>query len=214
MNNIPADLRQYVETEIIPRYDGFDSGHRRNHVEGVIASSLRLARAQGLNETMAYVIAACHDIGLAFGREHHHTDSARLMRADANLRRWFTEDEVNMMADAAEDHRASAGHAPRTLYGCVVADADHDDDPATVVRRTIQYSLNNYPSMTPAEHRRRCYDHLQEKYAEGGYLHFWLADAQSLPNLCELRRIMADADCLDRLYDRLWDEETRHQTDI
>lgn len=207
MNDIPTDLRRYIEDEIIPRYDGFDAGHRRDHVEMVIANCLWLSSVYQLNAAMAYTIAACHDIGLVNGREHHHINSARLMRADANLRRWFTVDEVNMMADAAEDHRASAGHEPRTLYGCVVADADHISDPDTVIRRTIQYGLEYYPQLSPAQHRLRCYDHLQEKYAEGGYMHLWLPESSQLPHLSSLRRLMACQSELDVVYERLWHEE-------
>lgn len=36
MDRIAKSLRQYIEAEIIPRYDTFDKAHRRDHVETVI----------------------------------------------------------------------------------------------------------------------------------------------------------------------------------
>ena len=77
-----------------------------------------------VNQCILLVAAAYHDLGLAFGRDEHHTHSARIVREDERLRQWFNEDEINTIADAAEDHRASSGHAPRTIYGRIVAEAD------------------------------------------------------------------------------------------
>lgn len=208
MNDIPKELRAYVETEILPRYDHFDAGHRRDHVQMVIDSSLRLACAYSLNISMAYTIAAYHDTGLVNGRERHHLDSAVIMRSDARLHQWFTSDEIALMCEAVEDHRASAGQEPRSLYGRVVADADHDNTAETIVRRTLQYGLEHWPEMTKEEQRQRTYDHLHEKYAEGGYLHFWLPETGQSPHLGELRRWLREGS-IDGVYDWLWEEETK-----
>ena len=58
-------LREYIETEIIPRYEAFDGAHRRDHVGYVIDESLKLAEHYGLDRNMAYTVAAYHDTGLA-----------------------------------------------------------------------------------------------------------------------------------------------------
>ena len=47
-------LREYIETEIIPRYDSFDGAHRRDHVEYVINESLKLAEHYGLDKQLFY----------------------------------------------------------------------------------------------------------------------------------------------------------------
>ena len=203
MHTVPAEIRNYVEAEILPRYDHFDAGHRRDHVLLVIDSSLRLARVYHLDMCMAYVVAAYHDTGLVNGRERHHLDSAVLLRADAVLRQWFTDEQVDIMAEAVEDHRASAEQPPRSIYGKVVADADHDNTAETIVRRTLQYGLEHYPQMAKEEQRQRAYAHLQEKYAVGGYLHFWFPETAQSPHLSELRAWMADGS-IDSVFDRLW----------
>ena len=201
--SVNSELEAYIEKEIIPRYDHFDAGHRRDHVLMVINSSLRLAEMYGLDADMVYAIAAWHDVGLVNGRERHHLDSAAMLMEDAMMRRWFTPEQLQVMHDAVEDHRASSGHEPRTIYGRVVADADHDNTALTIIRRTIQYGLEHYPEMSPEKHRERCYAHLREKYSEGGYMHFWLPESEQSPHLRELRSWMRDKSLLDAKYDEV-----------
>jgi uncharacterized protein len=192
------ELKGYIEREIIPRYDGFDQAHQRDHVMMVIQQSLDIAAKLDVDEDMVYTIAAYHDTGLCEGREHHHEVSARIIKADQQLRQWFTEEQIQTMADAAEDHRASAKQAPRTIYGRIVAEADRFIDPVTIVRRTIQYGLDHYPELGREEQYQRMLAHLHEKYGRNGYLKLWFADS---PN----------AERLERLHD-LIDDEPRLRT--
>lgn len=201
-------LYTYIEEQIIPRYDSFDAAHRRDHVCQVIDESLRLARLHGLDELMAYTIAAYHDTGLAFGRKEHHLHSGAIIRADQTLRNWFTEEEITLMAEAAEDHRASSGHEPRTIYGRIVAEADRSIDPTLILRRTVQYGLTHYPAFDREEHFRRFVAHLLEKYAEGGYLRLWIPDPEKEARMAELRTLIRDREALRKHFDSLFDAET------
>lgn len=202
--SIRPELRQYIEEFIIPQYDGFDPAHRRDHVQMVIQQSLEMARNLGVREEMAYVIAAYHDVGLSEGREHHHEVSAKMMKADARLLEWFSQEDVQMMADAAEDHRASAAHAPRTIYGRIVAEADRFIDPETIIRRTVQFGLEHYPELSREEHYERMMTHLQEKYGRGGYLHLWFNDSPNAARLERLREMMTDEALMRRLFERFF----------
>ena len=132
------DLQQYVVSEILPQYDHFDPAHRRDHVLMVIQQSLVIASHLDVDINMVYAIAAYHDTGLCEGREVHHEASARIIKADQQLRKWFSEEQIQTMADAAEDHRASAKRPPRTIYGRIVAEADRLIEPETIIRRTVQ----------------------------------------------------------------------------
>lgn len=96
-------LIKYVESEIIPRYRDFDSAHRESHARDVIARSLDMARMYGLDEDMVYAAAAYHDTGLVEGRKTHHLASGRIIREDRRLREWFSEDQIETIAQAAED---------------------------------------------------------------------------------------------------------------
>lgn len=201
-------LKHYIETEILPRYDHFDTAHRRDHAELVIRESVRLAHLHGAREELAYTIAAFHDTGLAFGREEHHLHSGAIIRADQTLRNWFTEEEITLMAEAAEDHRASSGHEPRTIYGRIVAEADRTIDPTLILRRTVQYGLTHYPAFDREEHFRRFVAHLLEKYAEGGYLRLWIPDPEKEARMAELRTLIRDREALRKHFDSLFDAET------
>lgn len=101
-------LTLYIEKEIIPRYKGFDKAHREDHVRMVIEQSLEIARHYGINLDMVYAIAAFHDLGLEVDRKTHHLESGRIIREDPRLREWFSQEEIETMAQAVEDH----GHRP------------------------------------------------------------------------------------------------------
>lgn len=198
-------IRQYIELEIIPRYDNFDAAHGRDHVEYVIAQSLKLAEHYDVDRDMVYVIAAYHDTGLAVDRKTHHLESGRIMRADRNLRQWFSEGQIETMAQAVEDHRASSDHEPRSIYGKIVAEADRQIDPETIIRRTVQYGLSHYPELDREGHWQRMLDHLNEKYAEGGYLRLWIPESDNVGKLKELHEIIKDRDYLESLFDRFYE---------
>ena len=200
-------LRQYIEENIIPRYDGFDKAHQRDHVMMVIGQSMELAEKLDVNVEMVYAVAAYHDTGLCEGREHHHEVSAKIIRDDQHLRQWFTEEQIDTMADAAEDHRASAKQAPRTLYGRIVAEADRFIDADTVIRRTIQYGIDHYPTLSPEEHFRRMVSHLQEKYGRNGYLHLWFEDSPNAQRLRKLQDIIDNEVELRQLFNQHYNHE-------
>lgn len=202
------ELQTYIEQEILPRYDHFDSAHRRDHAEQVMHESVRLAALHGAREELSYTIAAYHDTGLVEGRELHHIHSGEIIRSDQHLRKWFTEEEIALMAEAAEDHRASSDRAPRTIYGRIVAEADRTIDPLTILKRTVQYGLTHYPVYDREEHYRRFLDHLLEKYAEGGYLRLWIADPEKEQRLAELRTLIRNREQLRTTFEQLYDEET------
>lgn len=201
MKKIHPILQAYIEQEIIPRYDRFDQAHRRDHVMMVIQQSLDIASKLDVDIDMVYAIAAYHDTGLCEGREHHHEVSAQIIKDDQQLRQWFTEEQIQTMADAAEDHRASAKQAPRTIYGRIVAEADRFIDPVTIVRRTIQYGLDHYPELSREEQYQRMVTHLKEKYGRNGYLKLWFPDSPNAERLERLHDLIDDEAQLRKLFE-------------
>lgn len=200
------EIKAYIESEILPRYDGFDAAHRRDHADMVISRSVELAERLGARVDMAYVIAAYHDTGLAVGRDVHHTESKRILLEDNRLREWFSAEDIATMADAVEDHRASSKQPPRTLYGRIVAEADRLIVPRTILRRTVQFTLTHHPELDREEGYERLVEHMREKYDYGGYLRLWIEESDNAQRLEELRRIIADKPLLRRLYEDIYDE--------
>lgn len=200
-------LVQYIETRIIPRYASFDKAHREDHARAVIDRALEMGKNYEINPDMLYAAAACHDLGLAVDRKTHHLESGRIIRADAQLRRWFTPEQIETIAQAAEDHRASATALPRSIYGALVAEADRMIVPETIVRRTIQYGLSHYPDLDKESHWQRTLEHLHEKYAEGGYLHLLIPGSPNEAPLARLREIIRDEVHLRSLFETIFAQE-------
>ena len=205
--DIPTDLQQYVEENIIPLYASFDKAHREDHVRKVMEESLRLSTYFDVDVKMVYVIAAYHDVGLCEGREIHHLASARIIRQDNRLKVWFSEEEIDIMCEAVGDHRASNRHVPRSVYGRIVAEADRCIEPYDILVRTIQYGLSHYPQLSKEVQYERYCEHLQEKYAEGGYLRLWVPQSSNAEGLAELRRIISDSSKRRLLFDEIYQKE-------
>ena len=205
---IRREIVEYVEREILPRYEGFDPAHRRDHADVVVERSIALAKRLGARVDMAYIVSAYHDTGLAVGRDVHHTESKRILLEDSALRQWFSAEDIATMADAVEDHRASSKQPPRTLYGRIVAEADRLIEPRTILRRTVQFTLTHHPDLDREEGYQRLLEHMREKYDYGGYLKLWVEESDNAQRLEELRKIIADKPTLRRLYEEIYAEET------
>ena len=202
-------LTEYINETIIPRYAQFDTAHRQDHVFSVINNSLELARHYSVEINMVYTIAAYHDLGLVAGRERHHIVSAKILKADNHLDNWFDAAQIETMAQAVEDHRASANHKPRSLYGKIVAEADRDIIPLNIIQRTVQYGLSNYPELPPEEQWQRAQKHLIEKYGDGGYLKLLLPESHNAARLAELRSIIKDTEQLRKHFDHFFEQENK-----
>lgn len=201
-------LVNYIEAQIIPRYASFDRAHGIDHVRTVIAQSLALAAHYDVDPDKVYVIAAYHDTGLCRGRELHHLYSSEILASDPQMMQWFAAEELALMCEAIEDHRASSERAPRSVYGRIVAEADRVIDPQTIVRRTVQYGLDRYPALDREGHYTRCCEHLQRKYAEGGYLRLWIPQSENAARLEVLRELLRHEKELRALFDAIYDRET------
>ena len=200
------ELEKYIYEDIVPRYSAFDSAHKEDHALTVISQALDLAdrmeawKAEqketdelwnvDIDRNMLLAAAACHDLGLVNGRDRHHLDSGEIIRADMDLRKWFTEENIETIAQAAEDHRASGKSAPRSIYGMLVAEADRVIDRDTIIRRTVQFGLDRYPELNMEGHIERATAHLKEKCGRGGYLKLWIPWSDNAAQLALLQTLI------------------------
>lgn len=201
-------MKQYIETEILSRYEAFDKAHQRDHADYVIRQSLELAKHYDVDMDMVYAIAAYHDTGLAVDRKTHHIESGKIVRNDRRLDEWFTPEQIETMAQAVEDHRASNKKEPRSIYGKIVAEADRQIDGMTILRRTIQFGLNHYPELDREGHWERTLEHIYEKYAEGGYLRLWIPESPNAIRLKEFQSMVKDTILLRKHFDEIYTQET------
>ena len=202
------DLLKYIYEDIVPEYASFDPAHREDHALTVIGQAMELLDRMPIwlkehpedakvwdipvDRNVLMAAAACHDLGLINGRDNHHLDSGKIIRTDERLREWFTPEQIETIAQAAEDHRASGKSAPRSIYGMLVAEADRVIEGDTIIRRTIQFGFKHYPDLDREGHMARAISHLREKYGRGGYLKLWIPWSDNAARLNELQEIIAD----------------------
>lgn len=206
---VNLEIMQFAEREILPRYNAFDRAHNISHATRVINTSLKLARQMGADEDMAYIVAAYHDLGLEGPRAVHHITSGKILSSDARLKKWFSAEQLKIMKEAVEDHRASASHAPRSIYGRIVAEADRELHPDIVMRRTIEYGLDHYPEKSREEHYQRFAEHLNNKYSDSGYIHLWVSGSPNEQYLKDLRDIINTPSLLQQSFNRIYEEVTQ-----
>ena len=198
---ITAEIDNYIYKVIVPQYARFDSAHKEDHALTVINQAMKLLDNMPIeygpvDREVLKMAAACHDLGLINGRDRHHLDSGEIIRNDANLRQWFSKEAVELIAQAAEDHRASGASEPRSIYGKIVAEADRVIDAETIIRRTIQFGFKHYPGLDREAHIERAVSHLKEKYGRGGYLKLWIPWSDNASRLHALQDIIADDDAI------------------
>ena len=201
---VNPDLREYIATNIIPRYSKFDEGHAVSHVTKVMERALALACRYDVNPDMVFTAAAYHDLGIKEDRKTHNIISARMVREDSALSQWFTPEQIDIIADAAEDHRASLGYEPRTIYGKITAEADRLIFPDMVVERCIQYGRAKHPELDKEGQWERVAAHLEQKYGRNGYLKVWLPESSNAVMLEKLRDIIDDKIALREMFDKLY----------
>ena len=195
---VRQEIVSFINAEIVPQYGSFDPAHRCDHVRTVMSQAMDLyGRApedikEKVDPEVLLMSAACHDLGLVNGRENHHLDSGKIIRSDGRLRKWFDDRQIETIAQAAEDHRASGKSEPRSVYGKMVAEADRVIDAETIIRRTLQYGQSHYPEMDPEEQISRAEEHLKTKYGYGGYLKLWIPWSDNAARLDSLRALIAD----------------------
>ena len=210
---VNPELKAFIEAEIIPEYKNFGRSHNVEHVRRVISNSLELAKFLGdgkIDEDMAYAIAAYHDLGMSGPREIHHITSGKILMEDSRLRKWFSPEQIQVMKEAVEDHRASSDHAPRSVYGRIVAEADRDLEPDVVFTRAIEYGLEHYPELGKEAQWRRFAKHMDEKYSSNGYITLWIPGSPNERNLKQIRAVIADRDALRRTFNEIFDRLNHH----
>ncbi|MFI3287113.1 MAG: HD domain-containing protein [Rikenellaceae bacterium] len=191
MNIVNPQLREYLDSEILPQYSSYDKGHNMTHITEVATAALELAAQRDVNIDMVYTSAIFHDLGLIEGRDTHHLTSAVMLRDNEFLKGHFTAEQLEIIAEAIEDHRASAKEPPRSIYGEILSSADRQIDAETIIRRSYYYNLKHFENFSLEQHIARILAHIQEKYAEGGYLKVPILTQKNKQGLQKLRVLAA-----------------------
>lgn len=206
MQSIDKSLEKYVRENIFPLYTNVDEGHNLgNHILPVIDQCIALAKTiddDNINLNMIYVIAAYHDIGLLKGRKLHHIYSKIFAQEDDNLKKWFNAEEIELIADAIEDHRASANKKPRSIYGMIISDSDRNVDLDEILLRTHLCIQTKFPYVDLYDFEiefEKAYEWIIEKDSKDGYLNFYL-DKVKQEKLGKLHKQVANKQLIKAKY--------------
>jgi uncharacterized protein len=166
------EIIEYIKKNVFPIYETKIDCHRLDHVKNVIKNSIFFAnqvKNEKINIDMVYVIAAYHDIGISKCRETHEKVGAEMLRGDRGLTKFFNDDQIKIMSQAVEDHRASASTDPRSIYGKIVSSADRRWDLNDALGVMYRYRLKYSPEMTLGEMIDDARRHAIDKFGKSGY---------------------------------------------
>lgn len=190
--NINPDLINYIENEIFPQYDLNEAGHDINHILNVINKSLKISKNYDVDLDIVYVVAAYHDIGHHINKDEHERISADLMIKDKKLSIFFTNDELDIIKMAIEDHRASSGIEPRNIYGKIISAADKKMNVTEAITRTYFYTKNHHPNFNHQEILEEIHNHLENKFGKNGYAKVYIKDEDFEEFKKELIKLLSD----------------------
>lgn len=194
MEKIDAKIKAYIETNLFPEYDKNEEGHGINHIYYVIRRSFEIIEQNELqvDSNMVYVIAAYHDIGHHIDSKKHEQISAEIMSKDENLKEFFSEEQLEIIKEAIEDHRASSNKEPRSIYGKIVSSADRNNTVEQCLERSYYYGQKLHPEFTDRELYERAFEHLNLKFGINGYSKFFFKDAEYEEFLRDIRKLLED----------------------
>ena len=173
------ELKKYILQKIKSEYKKFDKSHNISHFNFVTKNCVNYAkelnkRGENINLDIAYIIGAFHDYGIKDGRENHAKNSAKYVRTDKVLKKYYDNKTIELMAQAVEDHSSHLSYEPRSIYGKLVADADRNNTIYLVFSRPVKYSLLNLKGISRQEHIERVYNFVQSKFGKNGYVKYWI----------------------------------------
>lgn len=195
INKINEELKEYIEKNIFPEYMQNDLGHNLDHIKYVIERSLKFASTlNDINYNMVYTIASYHDIGHHIDAKNHEKVSSEILLNDTNLKTFFTDDQINIMADAVYDHRASLEGEPRSIYGKIVSSADRNTRIDIILKRTYEYRIKHNPEYNLEEIIEVSRIHILDKFGKKGYAteKMYFDDAEYKAFLEEIATLVID----------------------
>lgn len=188
LNLLKEDLKLY---DLAP-----DGAHDKNHIIDVINNAYIISSKMKLNTNLAVFSALYHDIGLLLGsREEHDITGYKWICKNQKLKQYFDEDEINIIAHAVKEHRASYKGSYFSIYSIIVSDSDRSLSIETMIRRSYLYNKDKTNDIY-----NTVYSYLKKKYGYGGIvLHLDF----SKEILEESRKILSNEKEFRLYYDRI-----------
>ena len=197
MKEINKELKKYIALNVFEQYDINNmGGHGLDHIKTVIERCFEIIKAFDLDVDidMIYTIAAFHDIGYRQDPDRHEEVSSEMFRKDQNMRKFFNDEQIEIIAEAIVDHRASLEYEARSIYGKIVSSADRETSVRNMLERSILYQADKHSSENPSVSQVIDYSYkkLSSKYGKGGYAKMYYPDKKYLDFLSNMQSLIED----------------------
>lgn len=186
------EIKEYITTKILPEYELNDKGHNLVHVNKVLERAFEISKKYEVDENMLYVVVCFHDIACHINREKHEILSAERLYEDNQLKKYFNQEQIEVMRDAVVDHRASIEYIPRNIYGKILSSADRKVDIEDFMRASMGFQKNKEPNSTDEELIEHSYLIAIKKFGKNGYAvkKFYVEDEKYEKFLKELQDLI------------------------
>lgn len=194
-----SELKRYIEENIMVKYDENNyGGHGWSHIISVIDRSFELVKEFNLdvNPNIVYAVASYHDIGYRKDPDNHEQVSSEMFIQDENMRKFFTDDERKIIAEAIIDHRASLEYEARSIYGKIVSSADREISVDNMLERSINFQSEKHKNEKPTISQiiEYSFKKLSSKYGKGGYAKMYFPDGKYEEYLKRMQELFSDKD--------------------
>lgn len=196
MDKVNKDLKKYIQENVLTLYGDNIGGHGLDHINSVIDRSFELVKEFDLDVdlNMVYVVAAFHDLGYKSNPDEHEEVSSKMFISDSKMKEFFTADQINVIAEAIIDHRASLEYEARSVYGKIVSSADREISVDNMLQRSVLFQADKHKDENPTIMQVIDYSYakLSSKYGKCGYAKMYYQDKKYIDYLDRMQEILED----------------------
>lgn len=197
VNKIEEEIN-YVEDKVLPLYDTNIGGHGRDHILTVIMRSFEIKKEfdLSLKNKLILIIAAYHDIGYKKDPDNHEQVSSEMFLTDKEIQKFLEPDEVQIVAEAIVDHRASLEYEARSEYGKLVSSADRETSVENMLKRSFLYQADKHADKNPTIEQviEYSFKKLTKKFGKDGYAKMYFPDKKYTEYLKEMQELLENKD--------------------
>ena len=201
MNKINVNLKEYIDTNIMPKYSLNDKGHNKDHINFVLKRAFEISNNYDMNYDILYTSISYHDIACHLNREKHEILSAEIAYNDEFLKQFFSKKELEIIKEAIEDHRASSNNIPRNIYGKILSSADRKVSVKTYLISSLFFGEPDISKVDMEKAIDQSYNHAIKKFGKNGYAtnKFYVEDTRYKKFLKDLQYLIDNKEQFDRL---------------
>ena len=199
--NIDIKLIDYIQKNIMPKYELNDKGHNKNHIEFVLKRALEISKNYNIDYNILYTCVSFHDIACHINREKHEILSAEIACDDKFLKDYFNNSDLKIIKEAIEDHRASNPSIPRNIYGKILSSADRNVSIKQYFVSSLFFGTTDINKVDREKAIEDSYMHAIDKFGINGYAtnKFYVEDDKYKKFLNDLQLLIVNKKEFNRL---------------